>query len=1127
MAIIFLFIILFCSFAAGQGEVVFDASQAHYPPAVNKFSDGVFFDNTERRDHNEMIARMDEMKCLMIDSNIRESRKNYKDGSDTMIGNDPLNSSNPNGLFYIDQQGEVQANCDLNWIERRSECLSAGLLNYIRWDGVPYLANDDPADDYFNLDQFRGIPAGDPKPSDYNPPCAQADRPLFAQKMGELIEKMHDNEPDFVPTIWSFWQEVEHCLGDPTPWDNNLTAEDKMNNLEMFINDFYGNLVPLIKDVDPDYKIAGIQQNSAMSEWSSFNLISDYGTIGGSGLGNAAHFWAEMEEQNEREYPFDYLTIQSYRGTNIPSHHIPNSRFALKNLMAELHPEKINRFNRTSVFINEAKYYKTTPPESSIAEIKWLLDLADIPELAYASLNVMLRDYNQEPRVRFLEVYSAMPEGRLAAQNSSQLGCIGSYQPEDGFYGFFYNETASSGNADISVEGAGLSLNDEAAFWTLDYNSSDMYAPSFWVQKNDVVRVDEDTWQASYQAGEIMFMAVNGNPEINPGQSYYQLSPESKLSLRHSRIQRGVYSCHDMYVPRINDMTPSQWGYLTPPEPEGMGYFDQQRGRMILGVKNESGVGCASVNLREVPEHNYFVKADFSGVGLPSPLPQDSSLLLRLDYLNGEEVVESHIVGDSSAANPLSFDDIGWFAPGNAVYSSASEIWNQREFILPVSSWQPVGWAEADGGVRRIRISLLLAGLNEPAALMCDFDDTITVSPPEITSQPESKTVPAGQSVQLTISGSDISEYRWHKDGVPIPDDPTNTEHFGEDGPSLVVLNVQPEDEGEYSCVVNNQDGAVAESEPAQVITERLAGWWKFDSDLSDSVNQAHPSAGSHNGAADSPAFSSAGIDGACLNLDGTISSAAVIQGSEDFFNFYTRGYTVSLWVKSESGASEAAGLAGKISQSGSKGFSIGANYLGNAVSILHGGWYYMNSGENVCDESWHLLTAAYDPVSSEGCIYIDGELAKTINSLGAPQGSPAEFVIGASGLFSNDAFNGRIDDVRVWTYPLAPIDAANLYLDFVPEAEICLSYPQYDIAGPDGAGEQYRDCIVDFYDLSAVAQSWLTGENQPGCTTYPQYDFAGEGGIGEEHRDCFVNMYDFIPISSHWLESNIIASQQ
>ncbi|AQQ09186.1 Immunoglobulin I-set domain protein [Sedimentisphaera cyanobacteriorum] len=1126
MTAIFVFILIFCSFAAGQGEIVFDVSQAQYPPVVNKFSDGVFFDNTERRDHNEMIARMDEMKCLMIDSNIRESRNNYKNGSDTMIGNNPLNPNNPNGLFYIDQQGQVQANCDLNWIERRSECLSAGLLNYIRWDGVPYLANDNPDDDYFTLDPFREIAPSDPKPSDYNPPSAQADRPLFAQKMGELIEKMHDNEPDFVPTIWSFWQEVEHCLGDPTPWDN-LTAADKMNNLEMFINDFYGNLVPLIKDIDPDYKIAGIQQNSAMSEWSSFNLISDYGTIGGSGLGNAAHFWAEMEEQNAREYPFDYLTIQSYRGTNIPSHHIPNSRFALKNLMAELHPEKINRFNKTSIFINEAKYYKTKPPESSIAEIKWLLDLADIPELAYVSLNVMLRDYNQEPRVRFLEVYNAMPEGRLAAQNSSPLNCLASFQPADGFYAFFCNDSGSAGSADITLNNAGLTASDEAAFWKLDYDSTDMYAPSFWTAKNDAVRIDENTWQMPYEAGEIIFMAVNGSPEIYPGQNYYQLSPESSLALRESKIQRGVYSCHDMYVPRKNDMTSSKWGYLTPPEPEGMGYFDQQQGRMILGVKNDSGAGCASVNLREVPEHNYFVKADFSGVGLPSPLPQDSSLMLRLDYLSGEEAVESHIIADSSAGNPLSFDDIGWFAPGDAVYSSTSDIWNQREFILPVSSWQPAGWAEADGGLRRIRISLLLAGLSEPAALMCDFDDTITVSPPEISSQPESETVPAGQSVQLTISGTDISEYRWHKNGLPIPDDPTNTEHFGEDGPSLVLMNVQPEDEGEYSCVVYNQDGAAAETEPAQVITERLAGWWKFDSNLSDSVNQNVPSAQPRNGAANSPAFSASGIDGACLNLDGTISSAAVIQESEDFFNFFTRGYTLSFWVKSKSQTSLPAGFAGKLSESGSKGFSVGANYLGNAVSILHGGWYYMNSGGNVCDESWHLLTAAYDPANSEGRIYIDGELAKTADSLGTPQGSPAEFVIGASGLSSNDAFNGLIDDVRVWTYPLAPIDAANLYLDFVPEAEICLAYPQYDIAGPGGAGEQYRDCIVDFYDLSALAQSWLTGENQLDCASYPEFDFAGEAGTGQQHRDCFVNLYDFAVICSHWLQSNIIASQQ
>ena len=42
-------------------------------------------------------------------------------------------------------------------------------------------------------------------------------------------------------------------------------------------------------------------------------------------------------------------------------------------------------------------------------------------------------------------------------------------------------------------------------------------------------------------------------------------------------------------------------------------------------------------------------------------------------------------------------------------------------------------------------------------------------------------------------------------------------------------------------------------------------------------------------------------------------------------------------------------------------------------------------------------------------------------------------------------------------------------------------------------------------------------------CAYYPEFDVAGPGGRGETFRDCIVNVYDLIEFVSHWLECTII----
>jgi hypothetical protein len=62
------------------------------------------------------------------------------------------------------------------------------------------------------------------------------------------------------------------------------------------------------------------------------------------------------------------------------------------------------------------------------------------------------------------------------------------------------------------------------------------------------------------------------------------------------------------------------------------------------------------------------------------------------------------------------------------------------------------------------------------------------------------------------------------------------------------------------------------------------------------------------------------------------------------------------------------------------------------------------------------------------------------------------------------------------------------------------------DIAPPGGDGK------VDFLDLAAFVEAWLTGPGVPGWNQR-----ADMAPIAE--RDNFVNLLDFAVLAQHWLE--------
>ena len=108
--------------------------------------------------------------------------------------------------------------------------------------------------------------------------------------------------------------------------------------------------------------------------------------------------------------------------------------------------------------------------------------------------------------------------------------------------------------------------------------------------------------------------------------------------------------------------------------------------------------------------------------------------------------------------------------------------------------------------------------------------------------------------------------------------------------------------------------------------------------------------------------------------------------------------------------------------------------------------------------------------------------LRNQATSAGVPQPNAADLIFGGEWLDGSVPHVGLLDDVRIWSYPLDAYEVAALYVAFEQDMEICVAYPEFDVAGPGGIGSQYRDCRIDLYDFAAFAQSWMECNIVPDC---------------------------------------------
>ena len=225
-------------------------------------------------------------------------------------------------------------------------------------------------------------------------------------------------------------------------------------------------------------------------------------------------------------------------------------------------------------------------------------------------------------------------------------------------------------------------------------------------------------------------------------------------------------------------------------------------------------------------------------------------------------------------------------------------------------------------------------------------------------------------------------------------------------------------------------------------LREGLVGHWSFDGpDMSQSTNNVWAldrSGQGNNGVLKNMATSTArviGKLGQALDLDGvndliSISNSASIQSLET--------KTISAWIYPRSAGEDSFGTI-YIGEPGVFKFSLCSNIIPDCTGIENtltlfyaydndnGRW---RANANVIKyNQWQHVTVVYNTSSTNALFYINGE-SISVTTISTPTGNFADdngHVIG-SRLSGSDAFDGQIDEVRVYNRALSADEIKRLY---------------------------------------------------------------------------------------------------
>ncbi len=387
--------------------------------------------------------------------------------------------------------------------------------------------------------------------------------------------------------------------------------------------------------------------------------------------------------------------------------------------------------------------------------------------------------------------------------------------------------------------------------------------------------------------------------------------------------------------------------------------------------------------------------------------------------------------------------------------------------------------------------------------------DTFLTSPEIVEPLPVDTAAAVGGDANFVCVISCLSEINedhvnWYKDGSPlgsgaVSPDPENADIY------IAVLDVTGvglDDEGQYTCVVTNDGGSDnTDDNHAFLTVKRLMGYWDFDGDLTDKKTGLEDAdSDTHDGIVEDPNFV---IDGGVSGIAGDHAyelfkdgRAVVIADSNDYFNFFPRGLSVTVWAYSDTESVSAwnALLSKRNIDGDHTGYALWATRSNSDYSGVEvegtgedrgpGGQIdFPDDPANPYDNQWHMLTAQIN-ADKQVEFYFDGALVATSTSFNSEiPTTPASLILGVSNDSYNGQFAGLIDEVKIYNYAKTPAEVAAMYQAVSgvnPCANLDGSYDSsYDIynstTGLNAADDYFvPDCKIDLGDLSELIDAWL-----------------------------------------------------
>ncbi|HDS85492.1 MAG TPA: hypothetical protein ENN97_09900 [Phycisphaerales bacterium] len=365
------------------------------------------------------------------------------------------------------------------------------------------------------------------------------------------------------------------------------------------------------------------------------------------------------------------------------------------------------------------------------------------------------------------------------------------------------------------------------------------------------------------------------------------------------------------------------------------------------------------------------------------------------------------------------------------------------------------------------------------------FSFTTMSLSPEIIGQPVDQVRgPANgkPDAALTVEALNATNYQWYKDDAPID---------GATEPTLTIIGVQPDDEGQYYCVVSNIDSPdEIQSNTVWVEYARLTSQWDFEQTLTDTIGgydgvYYDPNESPGVFATDSRAGDYAvqfGGEDDWVELPATALPKA---GTEMTFAFWAKNFTpsvgtVTLYASADESPDDRLINIHTPWSNNNAYLDVSNPDEGGSYDRVSAG----NAVNGAVEPYWIHWVFTKDAETGVMRIYRNGQrVGQSTGQMRRYYGAD-RFFLGAN----RDAdeqfgqfFNGLIDDLRIYNYALGEVETAYLYYDMAGE-KVCVDPADPVLALYDFNG----NCKIDLGDIAELASHWLTCQRVPDCIERP-----------------------------------------